>query len=99
MLFNSVPLILCLTRPIHIEMKPTTIITAVALSFATVSVASPMPDDSFSLDPRVNVLEVRKGCSGVRRAEDKCSGKMIGPQESFHNWYVSSSRNMYCLHE
>ena len=34
----------------------------------------------------LNILEARKGCSGERKNEDRCSGKRLGPQNNFHNW-------------
>ncbi|KYK62058.1 hypothetical protein DCS_03203 [Drechmeria coniospora] len=66
-------------------MKFTSAIAAIALGLASVSVASPTPDDGFTVDPRDNILEPRKGCSGQRTNEDKCSGRRLGPQNSFHN--------------
>ncbi|KAE8363280.1 hypothetical protein BDV27DRAFT_130187 [Aspergillus caelatus] len=32
----------------------------------------------------LNILEARKGCSGARKYEDKCSGKRLGEMNSFH---------------
>lgn len=59
------------------------------LTFAALSVGSPTPDEGQSLAQRANVLEARKGCSGTRASSDKCYGKRLGPQNSFHNWYVT----------
>ncbi|KAE8422567.1 hypothetical protein BDV36DRAFT_245429 [Aspergillus pseudocaelatus] len=33
----------------------------------------------------LNILEARKGCSGVRKHEDRCSGKRLREMNSFHD--------------
>ncbi|OAA51852.1 hypothetical protein NOR_00445 [Metarhizium rileyi] len=69
-------------------MKPTTTFAAL-LTLVAFGVGSPTPEEGIavSVDPRTNVLAPRKGCSGQRVAGDKCSGRRLGPQNSFHNWY------------
>ncbi|PHH91252.1 hypothetical protein CDD83_1169 [Cordyceps sp. RAO-2017] len=64
-------------------MKFVSTIATVALAFATVAVANPMAEEGLS--PRDNILEPRKGCSGNRESSDHCTGKKLGPQNSFHN--------------
>ncbi|KJZ74698.1 hypothetical protein HIM_05815 [Hirsutella minnesotensis 3608] len=59
--------------------------TTIALTMATLAMANPLPEDSLDISPRDNILEPRKGCSGERKHEDKCSGKRLSPQNSFHN--------------
>ncbi|EQL03792.1 hypothetical protein G6O67_003344 [Ophiocordyceps sinensis] len=67
-------------------MKLFTTLATVAVTMATLATASPTPDEGSGLSPRrYNILEPRKGCSGQRNSEDKCSGKRLGPQNSFHN--------------
>ncbi|KAM4057257.1 hypothetical protein HRG_004087 [Hirsutella rhossiliensis] len=63
-------------------MKLAATLATLAMTLATLTAANPSPED---LGPRDNILEPRKGCSGQRNGEDKCSGKRLGPQNSFHN--------------
>ncbi|PHH75916.1 hypothetical protein CDD80_1951 [Ophiocordyceps camponoti-rufipedis] len=55
-----------------------------ALAMATVAVAQ-SSDGASTLNRRDNVLFPRKSCSGTRSNEDKCTGKRLGPQNSFSN--------------
>lgn len=71
-------------------MKLASTLATVALTFATVSFAGPMPDESVALKQRDNELFARKSCSGSRTRSDTCSGKRLRPQHSWHNWYVAS---------
>ncbi|GAB0132748.1 hypothetical protein EsDP_00001175 [Epichloe bromicola] len=59
--------------------------TTLALALATLVVATPTPDEGLDISPRENILEARKSCSGRRVKADKCSGRRLGPQNSFHN--------------
>ncbi|QPG97840.1 hypothetical protein C2857_006928 [Epichloe festucae Fl1] len=59
--------------------------TTLALAIATLVVATPTPDEGLGISQRDNILEARKGCSGERKPEDKCTGKKLKIQNSFHN--------------
>ncbi|KAB8223028.1 hypothetical protein BDV33DRAFT_167773 [Aspergillus novoparasiticus] len=56
----------------------------VLLSMTALAIPNP---EAYSQDRSahaLNMLEARKGCSGQRKHEDKCSGKRLGPMNSFH---------------
>ncbi|KAF7627491.1 hypothetical protein F9C07_2227011 [Aspergillus flavus] len=55
------------------------------LSMAALAIPNP---EAYSQDRSahaLNMLEARKSCSGQRQHADKCSGKRLGPMNSFHN--------------
>ena len=58
----------------------------VLLSMTALAIHNP---EAYSQDRSahaLNMLEARKSCSGQRQHADKCSGKRLGPMNSFHNW-------------
>ncbi|KAJ3481755.1 hypothetical protein NLG97_g7745 [Lecanicillium saksenae] len=66
-------------------MKFSAAYSAIIIGLAATVAAMPAADDSTSMNEAFTVLEARKGCSGARKEGDKCSGKKLGPQNSFHN--------------
>lgn len=71
-------------------MKLTATVSVIVIGFAATVAAMPAADDNTSMNAALNVLEARDGCSGQRVQHDKCSGRKLGPQNSFHNWYANS---------
>ncbi|KYK57405.1 hypothetical protein DCS_04414 [Drechmeria coniospora] len=62
------------------------LIAALAVTLATLAVATPTPDENpFDIDPRDNILVARKSCSANRLKSDRCSGKKLRKQNSWHN--------------
>ncbi|KAK5994750.1 hypothetical protein PT974_03133 [Cladobotryum mycophilum] len=59
--------------------------TAITLTLATFAMATPMPDEDFSVDARADILEARKSCSSTRASTDICGGKKLQKQNSWHN--------------
>ncbi|KAM4062091.1 hypothetical protein HRG_008943 [Hirsutella rhossiliensis] len=66
-------------------MKLASTLATAALTLATIGFASPTPDESITLNQRDNELFARKSCSGSRTSSDRCSGKRLRPQHSWHN--------------
>jgi hypothetical protein len=61
---------------------------SIMMLLSTTALAIPNPEayDQDRSAHALNILEARKGCSGQRQAEDRCSGKNLGVMSSFHNW-------------
>lgn len=82
-------------------MKTSTILFYAFTICASMSTATPIPDEeigqSLSSDTAFveakHVFEKRRSCSGQRTDGEYCSGKKLQKQNSFHNWYVYAIHN------
>ncbi|OAA82437.1 hypothetical protein LEL_01982 [Akanthomyces lecanii RCEF 1005] len=78
-------------------MKLLGVYSVIAIGLAAAVAAVPAAEANANPNDVFNVLEARKGCSGSRKNSDKCGGNRLGPQNSFHNWYVDFSAAMTIL--
>ncbi|EZF31030.1 hypothetical protein H101_05352 [Trichophyton interdigitale H6] len=68
-------------------MKSTLLYSAAFACLASFALANPLANTNAGISRRdtAAVMGALKVCSGERKSEDRCSGKRLGPQNSFHN--------------
>ena len=56
-------------------------------TFAALFAMSTVMVSASTFEDGIKSFEGRSFCSGQRQAQDKCTGRRLGAQNSFHNWY------------